>query len=98
MHITETVDFEVSLSSNRNKRMEAQAKTLILSAAKTHLGNNTKTYVIVAGSNRNVAKTSINLLEDYAEVFALESAEDMATYFHKIYTAANASQSPLLSQ
>lgn len=95
MHITETVDFDVSLSSNRNKRLEAQAKTLILSAAKTHLGNATKTYVIVAGSNRTVAKPSINLLEDYAEVFALESADDMNSYFDKIYAAANASQSAL---
>lgn len=98
MHITETVDFDVGLSSNRSKRLEAQAKTLILSAAKTHLGDTTRTYVIVAGSNRNVAKTSINLLEDYADVFALESAQDMDAYFKKIYTAANPSQSPLATQ
>lgn len=92
MHITETVDFDVAMSSARNKRLEAQAKTLILSAAKDRLGATTKTYVIVAGSNRNVAKTSVNLLTDYAEVFALESADDMNSYFQKIYTAANSSQ------
>ena len=92
MHITETVDFEVATSSNRNKRLEAQAKTLVLSAAKERLGPTTKTYVIVAGSNRNVAKTSVNLLGDYAEVFALESADEMNSYFQKIYTAANSNQ------
>lgn len=95
MHITETVDFDVSLSSNRNKRLEAQAKTLVLSAAKDRLGPTTKTYVIVAGSNRNVAKTSVNLLADYAEVFALESAEDMSSYFQKIYDAAKSNQNIL---
>jgi hypothetical protein len=97
MHITETVDFDVALSSNRNKRLEAQAKTLVLSAAKDRLGPTTKTYVIVAGSNRNVAKTSINLLGDYAEVFALESADDMNSYFQRIYSAANSNQNLLSS-
>lgn len=97
MHITETVDFDVGLSSNRNKRLEAQAKTLVLSAAKDRLGPTTKTYVIVAGSNRNVAKTSINLLGDYAEVFALESADDMNSYFERIYNAANSNQNILPS-
>ena len=97
MHITETVDFDVALSSNRNKRLEAQAKTLVLSAAKDRLGPTTKTYVIVAGSNRNVAKTSINLLGDYAEVFALESADDMNSYFQRIYSAANSNQNILSS-
>lgn len=97
MHITETVDFDVALSSNRNKRLEAQAKTLVLSAAKDRLGPTTKTYVIVAGSNRNVAKTSINLLGDYAEIFALESADDMNSYFQRIYSAANSNQNILSS-
>jgi hypothetical protein len=95
MHITETVDFDVSESSERNKRMEAQAKTLILSAARTHLGDNTKTYVVISGSNRKAAQPSISLLEDYAEVFALESADDMSTYFNKIYAAAKANQGGL---
>lgn len=95
MHITETVDFEVGESSKRHKIIEAQAKTLILSAAKQHLGNNTKTYVVVAGSNRNTAKPSINLLSDYADVFALESSNDMGRYFERIYQAAQAPQGML---
>jgi hypothetical protein len=97
MHITETVDFDVSESSERSKRLEAQAKTLILSAAKDFLGDKTKTYVVVSGSNRKVAKPSISLLTDYAEVFALESADDMASYFNKIYAAARSSQAALPS-
>nr|WP_314606834.1 DUF3037 domain-containing protein [uncultured Janthinobacterium sp.] len=97
MHITETVDFDVSESSERTKRLEAQAKTLILSAAKTLLGDKTKTYVVISGSNRRVAKPSISLLEDYAEVFALESATDMDSYFKKIYAAAKSSQTILAS-
>lgn len=92
MHITETVDFDVGDAGKRHKTLEAQAKTLILSAAKQHLGKSTKTYVVVAGSNRNIAKSSINLLSDYAEVFELESSSDMESYFSKIYRAANAPQ------
>lgn len=96
MHITETVDFDVGLSNNRNKRLEAQAKTLILSAAKSRLGASTKTYVVVSGSNRHVAKTSISLLQDYADVFALESSDDMNEYFRRIHSAAKLNQ-PLLN-
>lgn len=92
MHITETVDFDVSQNSKRHKVLEAQAKTLILSAAKQHLGKDTKTYVVVAGSNRSIALPSINLLSDYADVFALESSADMEIYFEKIYIAAHAPQ------
>jgi hypothetical protein len=95
MHITETVDFDVGLSNNRNKRLEAQAKTLVLSAAKARLGPATETYVVVSGSNRHVAKTSISLLQDYADVFALESSDDMNEYFRRIHNAANSSHPPL---
>lgn len=98
MHITETVDFDVSESSERSKRLEAQAKTLILAAARNFLGEKTKTYVVVSGSNRRAAQTSISLLEDYAEVFALESAADMDSYFKKIYVAAQSRQQNLAGQ
>jgi len=88
MHITETVDFDVSAGSQRQKSIEAQAKTLILSAAKDVLGIDTKNYVVISGSNRVAARTSINLLQDHAEIYALESTQDMDSYFDRLSVAA----------
>lgn len=88
MHVTETVDFNVKESSKRAKEIEAQAKTLIISAAKKHLGNDTRTYVIVSGAHRLAAGSSINLLKDHnAEVFSAEDPVEMAKYYGKLQTA-----------
>ena len=78
MHITETIDFE--MQSLKGKRIEAQAKTLVLSESLKVFGDMTKTYVVAAGTSRPDAKQSVKLLGDYATLFALESAEDMRSY------------------
>jgi hypothetical protein len=88
IHVTETVDFNVKESSKRSKEIEAQAKTLIISAAKRHLGSDTKTYVIVSGAHRLAAGNSINLLRDHnAEVFSAENPEEMNKYYGKLELA-----------
>jgi hypothetical protein len=87
MHITETVDFDVKQIPR--KIMEAQAKSLILSAAAKEFGLDTKRYVIVSGSTLRQAMPSINLLHDQAEdVFEVTSTEDMARYSDLIQAAA----------
>ena len=93
MHITETVDFEVQ--SLQGKRLLAQAKTLVLSESARVFGASTKRYVVVAGSTREDARQSMNLLRDHAEVFALESTADMTTYVDAISIAAGSTQQPL---
>lgn len=93
MHITETVDFEVQ--SLQGKRLLAQAKTLVLSESARVFGASTKRYVVVAGSTREDARQSMNLLRDHAEVFALESTSDMTTYVDAIFIAAGSSQQTL---
>lgn len=90
MHITETVDFEVQ--SLVGKRLLAQAKTLVLSESARVFGASTRRYVVVAGSTREDARQSMNLLRDHAEVFALESTSDMTTYVDAISSAAGSSQ------
>ncbi|MFZ6873860.1 DUF3037 domain-containing protein [Undibacterium sp. Di27W] len=90
IHVTETIDFDVSESSKKQKEIEAQAKTLILSAARKHLGGDTRTYVVVSGSQRLAAGNSINLLKDHnAEVFSLEQPSEMNIYYQKILSAIN---------
>lgn len=87
MNITETVDFDVKQIPR--KIIEAQAKSLILSAAAKEFGRNTKRYVIVSGSNLRQAIPSINLLQDQAEqVFEVTSQDDMRRYSDLIQTAA----------
>lgn len=93
MHITETVDFEVQ--SLVGKRLLAQAKTLVLSESARVFGASTRRYVVVAGSTREDARQSMNLLRDHAEVFALESTSDMTTYVDAISSAAGSSQQSL---
>jgi hypothetical protein len=90
MHITETIDFDVQKGSLRSKSLEAQAKTLILSAATKQFGQDTKRYIIISGSQRKHAKPSINLLDEQGDVFAVESSEDMGRYFELIHSAASA--------
>lgn len=87
MNVTETVDFDVKQIPR--KIQEAQAKSLILSAAKKEFGAGTKRYVIVSGSNLRQAIPSINLLNDQAEdVFEVTSETDMARYSDLIQRAA----------
>lgn len=87
MNVTETVDFDVKQIPR--KILEAQAKSLILSAAKKEFGAGTKRYVIVSGSNLKQAMPSINLLHDQAEdVFEVSSEADMIRYSDLIQRAA----------
>lgn len=86
MHITETIDFE--MQSLKGKKLEAQAKTLVLSEAVRIFGYSTKTYVVAAGSSRSDVKQSVSLLGDHATVFALESSADMKSYVDAITSAA----------
>lgn len=83
MHITETMDFEVQ-NSQKGKREQAQAKTLILMESAKTFGDGTKTYAVIAGSSRADVQPSIKLLADHASVFALESAADMKIYLDKM--------------
>ncbi|MGM9516984.1 hypothetical protein ACS5PK_22250 [Roseateles sp. DB2] len=93
MHITETVDFEVQ--SFNGKRLQAQAKALVLNEAVRVFGPQTKRYVVAAGSSNPDVKQSVLLLQDHADVFALESADDMKAYIDRIALAASG-QSPLI--
>jgi hypothetical protein len=89
MHITETIDFDVQSGSLRSKVLEAQAKTLVLSAAADHFGEDTRRYVVISGSNRKHAQPSIKLLGDQGDIFAVESREEMDRYFDLMNSAAN---------
>lgn len=90
MHITETIDFEIQ--SIRGRRLEAQAKTLVLSEAVRVFGANTRRYVVAAGMANPDVKQSVSLLTEYGEIFALESSTDMTRYVDAIATAAMATQ------
>lgn len=87
MHITETIDFEIQ--NLKSKKLEAQAKTLVLSEAKKVFGVDTKCYVVAAGSANPDIKQSVLLLSDYADIYALESHTEMTAYLDKISQAAN---------
>lgn len=87
MHITETIDFEIQ--SLIGKRVEAQAKTLVLSESLKVFGDMTKTYVVASGTSRPDAKQSVKLLGEYADVFALESPTDMRRYVEAMTSAAS---------
>jgi len=86
MHVTETIDFEVQ--SLKGKRIEAQAKTLVLTEAVKVFGPDTRRYVVAAGSSQSEVQSSIALLRENAEVFALESAEEMTRYVDRMASAA----------
>lgn len=90
MHITETIDFEVQ--SLKGKKLEAQAKTFVLTEAVKVFGPNTKSYVVAAGSTHPDVRQSVLLLSDHAEVFALESSADMTRYVDRIAAAAGSVQ------
>lgn len=91
MHITETIDFEIQ--SLKGKRLEAQAKTFVLTEATNVFGANTKRYVVAAGTANPDVKQSVLLLADHANVYALESAADMKNYADQIEAAAAGMQS-----
>lgn len=93
MHITETIDF--ALHTATAKRLEAQAKTLVLDEAQRVFGDTTKKYVVAAGSRLSGMEASVRLLEDRATVFALESDAEMRQYMDLISTAA--SYQPLIA-
>jgi len=90
MHITETLDFEVQ--SFTAKRLEAQAKALVLNEAKRVFGEGTRRYVVAAGTANPDMRSSVLLLADHAEVFALESEEDMNAYIERMAVAASGQQ------
>jgi hypothetical protein len=90
MHITETVDFEVAEESVRGKIFEAQAKCLVLRAAREHFGQKTQCYVVVSGSGAGHAARSVDLLSTAGRLVAAENAEDMADYLDRIARAARA--------
>jgi hypothetical protein len=85
MHITEAIDFEVQ--SLTAKRVEAQAKTFVLTEAERVFGPNTRRYVVAAGTANEDVRQSVLLLADHAEVFALESVADMRAYADQIDAA-----------
>lgn len=93
MHITETIDF--ALHTATAKRIEAQAKTLVLDEAQRVFGDTTKKYVVVAGAEIVGMEASVRLLQDRATVYSLESDADMSEYMSLISTAA--SYTPLIS-
>lgn len=90
MHVTETIDFQIQ--SLKGKRLEAQAKGFVLNEATRVFGPNTKRYVVASGTSIPEVRPSVLLLSEFAEVFALESAQDMSTYVEKMAAAAGSSQ------
>ncbi|WP_155629817.1 hypothetical protein [Burkholderia stagnalis] len=93
MHITETIDFDMQTATA--KRVEAQAKTLVLDEAQRVFGDTTKKYVVVAGANISGMEASVRLLQDRATVYSLESDDDMHEYMTLMASAA--SYQPLIA-
>lgn len=93
MHITETIDFDLQTATA--KRVEAQAKTLVLDEAQRVFGDATKKYVVVAGAGISGMEASVRLLQDRAAVYSIESDDDMREYMRLITSAA--SYQPLIS-
>lgn len=91
MHITETIDFE--LQNLKARRTEAQAKSFVLTESKRVFGADTKTYAVIAGSANDEVRKSVRLLEDHADVFAIESMSDMERYVEIMSAAAGHPQS-----
>lgn len=93
MHITETIDFEIQ--SLKGKRLEAQAKGFVLNEATKVFGPDTRRYVVAAGTSNPDVRPSVLLLSEYADVYALESSEDMDSYVDKMVAAAGSGQQNL---
>lgn len=90
MHITETVDFEVAEESVRSKTFEAQAKCLVMRAARETFGADTQCYVVVSGGASAHAARTVDLLSTVGKLVAVENADDMSDYFDRIAHAAKA--------
>lgn len=88
MHITETVDFDVSEESVRAKTYEAQAKCLVLQASVDAFGSQTRRHIVVSGSSATHAARTVDLLSTVGELYATESAKDMDNYIKIIAKAA----------
>jgi hypothetical protein len=88
MHITETVDFDVSEESVRAKTYEAHAKCLVLQAALETFGSSIKRHIVVSGSASAHAARTIDLLSTVGQLYTTESNEDMDSYINTISLAA----------
>lgn len=88
MHITETVDFDVSEESVRAKTYEAQAKCLVLQTALETFGSTTKRHIVVSGSSSAHAARTVDLLSTAGKLYATESTADMDSYIKTISLAA----------
>lgn len=94
MHITETVDFDVSDESVRSKTYEAQAKCLVLQASMQAFGSQTRRHIVVSGSGATHAARTVDLLSTVGELYATENAQDMSNY---IAIIARAAGNPVMS-
>ena len=92
MHITETVDFEVADEAIRTKTFEAQAKCLVLRAARDAFGSNTQCHIVVSGSGADHASRSVDLLSTMGRLYAVENPEDMTEYLERIARAAGSAR------
>lgn len=88
MHITETVDFDVSEESVRAKTYEAQAKCLVLRAAREAFGLETKCHIVMSGASAAHAARTVDLLSTFGELYATENSDDMDIYIQRIAIAA----------
>ena len=88
MHITETVDFDVSDGTVRAKTYEAQAKCLVLHAAYEMFGKDTQRHIVISGSTASHAARAVDLLSTVGQLYAIENAEDMKNYMEVIAQAA----------
>ena len=88
MHITETVDFDVSDDSVRAKTYEAQAKCLVLRAARDMFGEDTQRHIVISGSGAAHAARTVDLLSTVGHLYATENSGDMENYIKIIAKAA----------
>jgi hypothetical protein len=92
LHLLETVDFRSGQLSN--KRMEARGKALVFDAAR-QIDSTTSCTFVVAAQDYAEIKSSMNLLNRYADKVAVyESSTDMKSLFAAWASATNR---PLLS-
>ncbi|RJG03942.1 hypothetical protein [Noviherbaspirillum sedimenti] len=89
MHVTETIDFTLSISAYTAKKYEAQAKCLVLKAATEICGANTKKHVVVAGGKTKNTESALRLLMANAELYQFEDSSDMTRYIDTISKAAH---------
>lgn len=93
MHITETIDFEIQ--SLKGRKLEAQAKGFVLNEATKVFGPDTRRYVVAAGTSNPDVRPSVLLLSEYADIYALESSQDMVRYVEQMAAAAGSLQQDL---